>query len=487
MSDINDNNTPEVNNNTEESVERKIGAKLRYNYINSSVSVDPTSYKISMPSLPMEEFNTKVKEFSRLDLDENDLNEWKSVCEEATELYTPNALYQDRFLDPESLFEQGVEDKTNNLKSITNLKFKQTDGELKGEVAVLKVAKMLGLGDVLSIPLPHSGIWITLKPPTERDLIDFYNSIFRDKIILGRATSGLTLSNLSVYINNKLVDFIINHIHSLNYNDIDKTQLKNFILINDLPILAWGFACTIYPDGFDFQRACVEDIEKCDYIAKEVINMTKLLWIDNSSLTDLQKDLLNENRPNKLTIDDYNKYISEHSRTRNKSYTLSNGIKLYLKVPTINEYIGDGLKWVNKINSSVEKVVIETDAGEEDKERLLEQYVKASSLIQFNHFVDYLEVDDSPITDRDTINNVLEVLSGDDEIRNEILQKILDFKSETIISLIGIPEYKCPKCNSSQNQSHVNEKFINVIPLDVMNIFFILITIRITKIMERTL
>jgi hypothetical protein len=95
-------------------------------------------------------------------------------------------LYQDRFLDEASRFEQGVETKEGELKTISSLKMKQADGELKGAMAVLKVSKALGLGDVLSIPLPHSGIWVTIKPPAEKDLIDFYNNIFKEKIAIGR-------------------------------------------------------------------------------------------------------------------------------------------------------------------------------------------------------------------------------------------------------------------------------------------------------------
>lgn len=495
LTDITETNSEIVNNNEQSEIkESKEELTSKYNAIESETWSTPKidfskfKYTFSLPSVDLKTFTTRINNFNKLGLDEKSasLKEWKKVNEEAVDYYTIGGLYQDRFSDPNSQFKQGIETKEGTLNSITNIKFKKTDGELKGEVALLKVSKLLGLGDIMSVPLPHSGIWVTIKPPTEKDLIDFYNTLFREKIVLGRATSGLTLSNFSVYINDKLVDFIIKHIYSVNYSDIPKDELKNYILLHDLPILAWGFACTIYPNGFDYQRACVTDVEQCSYVAKAIINMTKLLWVDNSSLSEAQKIILEEYRPNKLTLENYRKYVAaEHTRVTSSTFTTKNNIKIKLKIPTINEYVTDGLGWVNKINSAIEYVIIENSKDEEEaKTELLNQYVKSSILRQYNHFIDYIEVEDSVIQDRDTINQVLEVLSSDDDIRTVILNKVFEFKSNTTLAVIGIPEYKCPVCGTEQKDA-VNNKFTNVIPLDVINLFFTLITLRIAKILER--
>ena len=445
------------------------------------------AYTFSLPSIGLVPFNLKINQFKNLELDANsaELKTWRKTNEEAIDYYTPGGLYQDRFYDEKSRFSQGVETKEGELKTISPLKFKQTDGELKGELAVLKVSKLLGLGDVLSVPLPHSGIWVTIKPPTEKDMIDFYNSIFKEKITLGRATFGLTLTNFSVYVNRKLFDFILKHIHSVNYQDINKNELDNYVLIHDFPILAWGFAATIYPNGFDYQRACVNDVEQCSFVAKAIINMCKLLWVDNSSLTEAQKIIMAENRPNKLGIDSYRKYITEHVRVTGSEFQLKDNIKFKLRVPTFAEYTADGMGWINKINSAIDAFIVEEGDEAEAKTQLLDQYVRSSILRQFNHFIDYIEIDENVINDRNTINEVLEVFSADDTLRSTITNKILQFKADTTIGLIGIPDYKCPNCDHPQNNESVNDKLTSVIPLDVMNLFFTLITLRISKIMER--
>lgn len=446
-----------------------------------------TTYRISLPSVNLFDFTSQLNRFQKLNIESptDNLKKWREVTEEAVNYYTVGGLYQDRFYDEKSSFKQGVESKEGHLNSISSLKFKKTEGELKGEIALLKVSKMLGLGDVINVPLPHSGIWVTIKPPTEKDLIDFYNSIFREKIMLGRATYGLTLTNFSVHINHRLFDFILKHVHSVNYGDIPKEELRNYILIHDFPILAWGFACTMYPNGYDYQRACTADLEECSYIAQATINLTKLLWIDNKSLTEAQRIILTENRPNKLTIDSYRKYITEHTRVSSSSFTTKNGITFKLKVPTFNEYTTDGLNWVNKINSAVENLILEDTSEEDAKTEMLNQYVKSSILRQFNHFVDYIEIDENVITDRDTINTVLEAFSADDDIRSEITESILKFKVNTTLALIGIPEYKCPNCGKPQNNNPINENFVSVIPLDTMSIVFLALTSKISKILAR--
>lgn len=454
-----------------------------YNFTSSK---SPT-YRISLPSINLFDFTSKLKRFNSLNIDQpsENLKQWREVTEESVDYYTVGGLYQDRFTDSKSKFKQGVETKEGDLNSISTLKFKKTEGELKGEIALLKVSKLLGLGEVINVPLPHSGIWVTIKPPTEKDLIDFYNSVFREKIMLGRNTSGLTLTNFSVHVNNRLFEFILRHIHSVNFADIPKDELRNYILIHDFPILAWGFACTMYPNGYDYQRACVNDIETCSYIAQATINLTKLLWVDNPSLTEAQKIILSENRPNKLTIENYRKFISEHTRVTGSTFSTKNGIKFKLKVPTFHEYTSDGLGWVSKINSAVESIILEDDNEKETKTEMLNQYVKSSILRQFNHFVDYIEIEDNVISDRDTINSLLEVFSSDDDIRNEITENILKFKVDTTLAIIGIPEYKCPQCGTTQNPTPVNSKFTSVIPLDTMSIVFLVLTSKISKILER--
>lgn len=455
---------------------------LNYPYFFNETNVN-FEYKISLPSIPID-FMSKISKTIDENKDDHD-KEWYNTLLESQDFYTEAGLYQKRLRDKDSMYYQGV-NINEHVKGIEDIKLKKVEGELKGEVAILKLAKHLGIGNVVSIPLPHSGIWVTIKPPTEKELIDFYNSAFSEKIMLGRLTSGLTLTNFSVYVNNKLFDFILDHIQSLNYSDMNIKDLGKYMLIHDFPILAWGFVCSIYPNGFNYQRACTNIEEKCDYISKGIINPFKLLWVDNLSLTEKQKNILYESRPNKFNMNDYNSYILDHKKVRSSLHETSKNIKLKYKIPVFNDYVDEGLSWINKINNIIDSVVVERAEDEEREKQLrLVQLLKSSVLRQFSHFVESIEFDDNFISDRDTICQVLELLSSDDDLRKDITDSILLFKENTTLAMIGIPTFNCPKCNKEQKNDTKDSRFVDVIPLDTMNLFFTLIILKLRKIMER--
>ena len=477
VADTDEPNTPITNATLRDPVE-----------IPTTKPLSKVSYKISLPSRKLQTFTHLLNEAAAANqqgLEVDSKREWREASEAMTEFYTPGMLYQERFEEPGSNFQQGLLQNDNSLLQFASPKFGKSDGELKGELALLKVSKALGQGDVLIIQLPHSGINVTVKPPGERAIINFYNAVFREKIALGRMTSGLTLTNFSVYINNRLFDFIIDHVHSVNYGDIPKAELRKYIKLPDFYMLATGLAAAMYPNGFEYQRPCVSADGKCNFVAEGLINLIKLHWVDNSALTDLQKQILSEPRPGKLTINHYTKYQMDHTRMVNKSFTLSNGMKFFLRTPTFDEYVTDGMQWVGKINSSIDTLIVTDGDEEEARGQMLQQYVKSSTLRQFSHFVDYIEIDGSPITDRDTLNGALEIMSADDDHREQIFKEILKYKSESVIAVIGIPEYKCPSCHANQNTEPVNEGLVSVIPLDVMNLFFTLLTLRMSRILER--
>lgn len=450
----------------------------------STASTGNVNYAFSLPSVSFKHFTAKMADFNNLNEDKATLKEWREVVQESVDNYTSVNMYADRVADPTSRFEQGFIDSSKAVATTTDFKLKAVEGEIKGEMALLKVAKLLGLGDIVRVPLPHSGMWITLKPPTEKDLIDFYNNLYKEKVVLGRSTSGLTLSNFSVFINNALVDFILDHVHSISYSDIKISELKKYISLNDLPVLVWGFASSIYPSGFDYKRACVTDVEKCSHIVAGKINVSKLLWIDNSALTEAQRLILSEFRPNRLTVDSYNKYKVEHTRLVSGSFKTESGLKFTLKVPSIDDYVTSGLSWINSINNQVESVSTE-NKDPKYKQAMLEQYIKTTLLKQYNHFVSEIEVEDNVVTDKETIDSILGMLSSDDVVRTQVLDEINKYISNSTLAVIGIPEYECPSCKANQNTAPINDRLVNVIPLDSMNLFFSLITLRISRIIER--
>lgn len=451
----------------------------------------PGSFKVSLPAYTIDKFGRLAEKARAADseaLEAPTRAKWQEVTSDMTNMYTPGGMYAERFQDKDSEFFQGVMRPDGQLQQFEPPKHKDVEGALKGELALLKVSKALGQGEVLIVPLPHSGINVAIKPPGERAIINFYNGVFREKIGLGRMSAGLTLTNFSVYLNNRLMDFIIAHTHSVNYGDIPKEDLRKYLKLPDFHILAAGLAATMYPNGFEYQRPCMSADAKCDYVATGLINLTKLFWVDNKALTEVQKKFLLDNRPGILSKEHYTKYQLDHVRMGPTSFNISNDTSTFtfhLRVPTFEDHVTDGMAWINQINGAVDALIVTDGDEQEVRGQMMQQYVKSSTLRQFSHYIEYMEVDGQPITERDTLNSVLEVLSADDAVREEVFTQVLKYKSTSTIAVVGIPSFKCPKCHTEQNMEAVNPQLVSVIPLDVINLFFTLLTLRMSRILER--
>ena len=457
---------------------------------------------LPIPSLTVDDLNTFINNNSDIAEEEvtPELRAWKEVADEAVELYPPLGMHQSSIYEQDREWVQGVhnKDKTDRA-SYSSVNFKPKPGEIKGEVALLKVARVLGLGDVIAVPLPHTGIWVTIKPPTEREMIQFYNGMFNKKQMLGRMTYGLSLTNLACYTNNDLFEFIVEHIHGINSTVITKANLAEHLNINDYLFLAWGFACSIYPSGYDYQRVCTSGLRKCTHIDKGRINLMKAAWIDNAALTDVQKVMLYDNRSTKLSLQHHEKYAIEHTRLNKKVVELGKGIKVHLRVPTFSEHISDGLAWANGVTDAVERALLDdydgteyTRADDMDsqtayKQDMLNRYVSASVLREFSHYVEMIEVDDSQIKTREDINKVLESLSADDVIREQLTKEIVAYQVHTTIGLVGIPEYTCSVCKGEQNSSAKGTRWASIIPIDILGTVFLLLASKISKILNRTM
>jgi hypothetical protein len=473
----------------EKKLDDKMHTTLRQNYFTVIENNDNIQYTFKLPSITLDKLIKLDNYISNIN--DPSFNEWKDTISESINFYTSGSYYVNRFKEPNANFEQGLLTKENELLQPSPVKTKDKAGELRGEVALLKVAQYLKLGEIVRVPLYHSGLWVTIKPPGEKEILDFFNNIYKDKIAFGRMTNGYTLSNFSAITNNELIDFILSHVHSVNVKDLNISELKKSIYLNDLYTLAWGFAMTFYPDGFEISRACINEEENCNYVATERINIAKLLWVDNNSLSEYQKAYMADYRANSKTKDEWEKYKAEHVRTRDSYFTFKN-FKFNLKQPSLLDHTTYGIKWVNSIVREVEEKLIGEERSDDPdspyfkkRDELINEYVKVSILNQFRHYVDSIEVGDNIIVDPDTIDQVLVPLSSDNELRVKFLQEVSKFIEDTTLAIIGIPSYKCPKCKKDQNEPNMPEKFIDVIPLDVISLFFGLITLRTSVILTR--
>ena len=414
---------------------------------------------------------------------------WYRSIENANLLVAKAEIFTPTLENETSDFKQYVDFNNNKLMAAIPRPAKSAGNSiLTGERALLDLNRYLGRGTTFQTPLWHSGFWITYKTPSESALIELQRLLISDKITFGRSSYGLMYSNTTVFTAIRLIEFALEHIYSTTVNLGENAGLKavkELISVNDIPTLLWGFVCTIYPKGFKYKHPCVSDLD-CNFVIEEILNVFKLQFTDNNAFTASQKTLMSKRQNNSITIDEVKRYQTEMLQMQNRVITLNKDtgkeIKVTFKVPNISEYELAGFKWINNITEMAEKSLSD-EVSTQKREDYIIKNAQATAMRQYTQYVKSIEFsisdDDSAanlIEDSETIEICLNDLSSEDEIRTEFYAEINKFINESTVSVIGMPAFNCPKCNKDQAEDIVTyPKTANIIPLDVIQVFFALL------------
>lgn len=413
-------------------------------------------------------------------------------------------VYSDRLNEEGSDFRQHVDYNGNTYRGRAPV-FKRKPGsrEIDGENALIQLVTHLGVGGLFRAPMWNTGMWVTFKPATETELLELNRLLHMDKIQMGRTSHGLALSNYVVYSVERVFDFALRHVYntSIRSEELPLSNLRDWISPQDINSFIWGFLCANYPSGFHYMTGCVSNPVKCNYVIEETLNVTKLQWVDNSDLTDWQKQHMSSMAANSKSLDSLKRYKEEMKRVQSRRIILHEGTKhelaISLKTPTVTEYIQQGHNWIGGIIESV-NTALGFDASDKDRSDYVNTVGKATTLCQYSHWIEsieYGEITEKPenteeaskniITDRDTIDETLKLLSSTDSIREKIIDEIIKYINDSTISVIGVPSFDCPACGQSQDLEMTYPRHTSVIPLDVLNVFFDLISQRVMRIVSR--
>jgi hypothetical protein len=351
-----------------------------------------------------------------------------------------------------------------------------TVAKVSGEKAQLRVRALLGLGGLMTIPLWHSGFHITIKTPSDSALIELRRKIMETKISLGRETHGLIFSNTSAYTTQWLVDFIIDHVYETTLKNT--TDLRKKIVTPDLPILFWGLACAIWPKGFNYVRALftAEGIAEKQLVSGK-INVGKLMWVDNTAFTKAQKAHMSNRTISSVTEEMIERYKSDFPLYKGRSIDIGDNIKITLHVPSVEDYIRSGNQWITALTNIVEEVFTSDKDDAERRNTAIAEHANATVMRQYGHWVESVVVDESEQTDRGTIDSILETMSESTEVRKKFHVEVGKYIDDVTTAIIAIPEV-------SGKGTGLN-KFPNLIPLDVISVFFTLLMQRAGQILTR--
>lgn len=360
-------------------------------------------------------------------------------------------------------------------------------GQLSGHEARLRVNAAVGLGSVVSVPCWHTGAWLNMKAPSNATLLELERRIGNLKIDLGRKTYGAAFSNVAVFTNIHLINVALEHVYGGTIKPDVKT-LKDRLLITDIPLIVWGFASSIWQDGYPMERPCVKDPTKCNHVDEAKVRLTKLMWVNNRMVNDQQRVHMLE-REKEVSVKELEVYQKQHTAPQTRVLDISDRVKIKIKVPTIAEYERAGFEWIDRIVKSADEAFGQSLRGDERNTYIYDQ-ARTTSMMRYFHFVDevhFLDEDgqeESFVKDLDGIRAVLETLSSDRKLTNNFISGVAKFIRTAVIAAIGIPRYTCPACKGEAPEEDSPEYLPEIIQIEMNEVFFTLQYMRLINNMD---
>lgn len=399
---------------------------------------------------------------------------WASVLTRTADIYHKNGLFEKALDDLNREWTQSPEHDGKRMV-VSRPKISAGSGKASGDAAMLRVRSLAGLGTVSNVPLPVSGFWVKMKAPTDDTLLMLDGLIANEKYTLGRMTYGQAFSHASVFITKHLVDCIVDHIYDSSLEDSSPLALRNAISELDYPTLIHGFLCTIYPNGYELAQPCIANIGKCSHVSTGRVSIPKLLWTDDTALSEGQKrNLAQRNRV--VTKDDLDKHSKELLESLScSSIRINAHILINLKAPSLTKHIEAGQTWIRTLVDTIDDGM---RLNSDERDAFLMKRSQAQIMCTYSSWVEnIITVDEdgeieATIDDDETITNTLINLSEDADICDAFLGGVATFIDAATISMVGVGDFTCPDCGKSQLGEEDATGYREIIPINIESVFF---------------
>lgn len=307
---------------------------------------------------------------------------------------------------------------------------------LTGDAAVARVRSIAGLGTTLSIPLYHTGCWVSVAAPQKETIINLHYQIAMEKMRLGRRSMGLVFSNDTIYRTSPLLNVI--------YECIDETSLAKGLDIrevlshHDIPILIAGFAWLCYPKGFEYTRPYHSPDPSERKPIRGLVDISKMVIADPSQLTAWQISHLSKRFNHTTSKEDLKRYAAEHTIRQQRYELIPGKLWMNLKIPTAVESINSGTRWVDSIENLVKKT-LSSEAADATRNRIIGSHASATTMRQYTQWVASIEDDAYTYEEVEVIERLLSDLSELPDVRDKYMESILAFINSTSCAIVACP------------------------------------------------
>lgn len=382
----------------------------------------------------------------------------------------------------------------NKNLNLRNINF-TTKEKVSNAAAVARLTSIFNIGEIVQVPLWNSGFWVTIVPPSQRDLVNLEIQLAREELELGRTTSNFVYSHYSVIFVKILSNFIVKNIKEHTVTLPVGENLLDYIKMSDLYPLLLGLLSSIYPDGMDVNVFCNNRMEfkedgtpMCDFTTVIKTDPRKLLNVDKGKLTDKMLSQMAIRTPNSVSLEsviNYQSLLESGYQQVEVDSTVGKKINFEFKNPSISDSIRIGEEWIGEIIKTLEEVFIKAD-DIDNKNEMISKAVDMSILTVYSNYVKSISIPEENlyIDNYASIMETLERFSVDETIVKNFVDSIDKYISRSSLSLVGIPSFTCPKCQEINGNKDSTE-FKEFIPIEVIKYFFENLKLRIEN--QRTM
>lgn len=337
--------------------------------------------------------------------------------------------------------------------------------EISGQKAKLFI--LAGNRNVKRIYLYNSGFNIILRGPTLIEVNLVYNRLYEDMHEYGRMLGAIFYMYSDLKIKSIIWDFIESLVISSNLNKWDKNnRLRNCVSLLDYQSILLAIGSLMFKSGYPLKHVCINP--NCRAVTEENVDLNRLQLTDFSRIPENKLRWLANSE--KVSLDDVKQYKEALGNTDN---ILINNYKLYLKVPSMSEYIVHGSAYNDEMAMSIHDF---TDS------KIVDQYLKYNYSRLFEPWISHIEAiepsDNSvlfKVADDETITLILNEIQNSDE--SEIFsEKINEFIQKVSVSNVGYFGVPCSSCGQEPTNM-----FNGFIPFDTQSSFFTMLVMRLIQ------
>lgn len=441
----------------------------------------PAVETLRMPSADVQQHKDLLARFPNMTKNVSPSDaDWLATFIDGLRMISSNRQYQASLTREGSDWRQGLEDDGSIIRSQIPRFTRPAGQALTGSDAVRHAVAYLGMGDVFSAAMWHSGFWVTFSPAPEIAWLELNRLLASDEVRLGRDSYGLAHSGMTALAQETIVRYITQFVYSTSVkaNEMPIADIPKYLSSHDVNAFIWAFVVANFPHGFNIERACIVDPTTCRHKNEETLEMTELQVVDNTVFDVAMRTHMRKRQqgsvPLQAVIDYQERVASCAPQTVEVKTGSQKVIKMTLAPPTADKAFDMAHNHVDMVVQAVQRTVT-AETSVRERHMSLNDYFTATEMCIYQHWIKSIEFNDNIVENESDIQELLGAFTKDPVLRASYLDAISAYIDKSVISVIGLSTMVCGGCGKSHTrESKLRPELQDVVPFDITHVFLLL-------------